>query len=132
MRSPPVILGKNGAQFGNVGETVHIHCETESVPSASRFSWSFNGKDISGDGENEEMFSIIETRDGPRVKSTVIIKDAKKHHFGEYLCSVENEIGQTESVIKLREIGEVFTMTTLAATTLHVLLSFGHVCLNEF
>ena len=92
MRGPPVILGKNAAQFGSVGETVHIHCETESIPSANMFSWSFNGKNITG---NSQLFSIIETRDGPRVKSTVIIKGAKKHHFGEYLCGVENELGQT-------------------------------------
>ena len=52
------------------------------------------------------MFRIIETRDGSRVKSTIIIKDAKKHHFGEYSCGVENEIGQTETVIRLIEIGK--------------------------
>ena len=103
MRGPPVILGKDGAQFGAVGETVHIHCETHSIPTAHKFMWSFNGKEITQDSQT---FRIIETRDGSRVKSTIIIKDAKKHHFGEYLCGVQNEIGQTETVIKLREIGK--------------------------
>ena len=103
IQGPPVILGKDGAQFGSVGETVHIHCDTQSVPTAYKFKWSFNGKEITQDSQ---MFRIIETRDGSRVKSTIIIKDAKKHHFGEYLCGVQNEIGQTETVIKLREIGK--------------------------
>ena len=113
MRGPPLILGKNGAQFGSVGETVHIHCETESIPIANEFFWTFNGEELSRDSQ---MFTIIETRDGSRVKSTVIIKNAKKHHFGEYLCGVQNEIGQTETVIKLREIGKYLNNIWIACS----------------
>jgi len=120
MRGPPVILGKNGAQFGSVGETVHIHCETHSVPTAHTFKWSFNGEEITKDSQT---FRIIETRDGARVKSTIIIKDAKKHHFGEYLCGVQNEIGQTETVIKLREIESLPLLIIMSAAISGLLLT---------
>ena len=51
MRGPPVILGKDGAQFGTVGETVHIHCETHSIPTVHKFMWSFNGEEITKDSQ---------------------------------------------------------------------------------
>ena len=103
LRGPPTILASSAAQFGSRGETVHVHCETDSVPAAKQFRWKFNGMELSRDSP---LFTIIETRDGSRVKSTVIIKNAESHHFGEYLCGVSNEIGQTETVIKLKEIGK--------------------------
>ena len=50
--------------------------------------------------------SIVESRTGNRIKSTVVIKSAQKKHFGQYLCAVENELGRAEVAIKLEEIGK--------------------------
>ena len=42
----------------------------------------------------------------PWRRSTVIISKAEQGHFGEYRCSVENEIGTSHSTVTLVEKGE--------------------------
>ena len=42
----------------------------------------------------------------PRRRSTVIISQAEQGHFGEYRCSVENDIGTSHSTVTLVEKGE--------------------------
>ena len=99
----PVILNSDLAQFGTVGDTVHVHCETESLPQVKQFTWKFNGEKITKDSP---VISIVESRHGNNVKSTIVIKNAKKDHFGHYECGVENEMGLTEATIELRELGK--------------------------
>ena len=92
-----------GSQFGRTGETVQVVCEAESVPAVKSFSWSFNGNVLRSDSE---VYSIIETQHGARMRSTMIISRAGREHFGDYVCSVENEIGSSAVSISLKEKGE--------------------------
>ena len=40
------------------------------------------------------------------IRSTVIINEAQEVHFGDYKCTVENEIGTSQSTISLVEKGK--------------------------
>ena len=104
---PPMIYESDVAQYGTVGDTVQVHCESQSSPEIKNILWKFNGEELS---RNSPVLSIVESRNGNRVKSTIVIKNAQKHHFGEYFCAVENELGQAEAVIKLQELG-IFSRT---------------------
>ena len=101
---PPVILEREVAQFGSVGDTVMVHCQSQSSPDITNILWSFGGEEVKREGEGD--ISIVESRTGNRIKSTVVIKNAQKEHFGQYFCAVENELGQAEAVIKLEELGK--------------------------
>ena len=101
---PPVILEREVAQFGSVGDTVMVHCQSQSSPDITNILWSFEGEEVKREGEGD--ISIVESRTGNRIKSTVVIKNAQKEHFGQYFCAVENELGQAEAVIKLEELGK--------------------------
>ena len=102
---PPVILEREVAQFGSVGDTVMVHCQSQSSPDITNIVWSFGGEEVKREGEGD--ISIVESRTGNRIKSTVVIKNAQKEHFGQYFCAVENELGQAEAVIKLEELGKL-------------------------
>ena len=101
---PPVILQTEEAQLGSLGDTVMVHCLTQSSPDLTTILWSFGGEEVRRQGGGD--FSIVESRTGNRIKSTVVIKNAQKKHFGQYLCAVENELGRAEVAIKLEEIGK--------------------------
>ena len=99
----PVILDPEVPQYGTVGDTVHVHCQTQSTPEVKLFTWKFNGEKITKDSP---VISIVESRHGSDVKSTIVIKNAKRDHFGDYECAVENEMGRTEATIRLKELGK--------------------------
>ena len=101
----PVILGSEVAQYGRLGDTVHVECESRSVPEVRHFTWQLNGDRITKDSP---VISIVESRHGSSVKSTIVIKNAEKEHFGDYVCGVENELGSTQATIKLRELGKKY------------------------
>lgn len=101
---PPVIFDSEVAQYGAVGDTVQVHCESQSALDIKRFIWKFNGEELSRDSR---VLSIVESRNGNKVKSTIVIKNAQKDHFGEYHCGVENELGVAQAVIKLQELGRL-------------------------
>ena len=101
----PVIVGSEVAQYGTLGDTVHVHCESQSVPEVKHFTWQLNGDTITKDSP---VISIVESRHGSNVKSTIVIKNAEKEHFGDYVCGVENELGNTQATIKLRELGKKY------------------------
>ena len=46
---------------------------------------------------------MIETQHGDSVRSTLIITNAAKEHFGEYECLAENEVGASRRLVKLRQ-----------------------------
>lgn len=100
-RAPPRLTAPPGPQLGALGQPARLVCEAESVPAAKSFSWSFNGNLL-----RSPEYSIIETQHGARVRSTVIINNAEKAHFGDYVCNVENEIGSSAVSITLLEKGE--------------------------
>ena len=101
----PVIVGSELAQYGTLGDTVHVHCESQSLPEVKHFTWQLNGATITKDSP---VMSIVESRHGSSVKSTIVIKNAEKEHFGDYVCGVENELGRTQATIRLRELGKKY------------------------
>ena len=101
---PPIIVQREVAQFGSVGETVMVHCESQSSPDITNILWRFEDEEVKRQDGGD--ISIVESRSGNRIKSTVVIKNAQKKHFGQYFCAVENELGQAEAAIKLEEIGK--------------------------
>ena len=101
---PPVILQREGAQYGSVGQTAMVHCETQSSPDITNILWKFGGEEVKRQGDGD--ISIVESQTGNRIKSTLVIKNAQKKHFGQYFCAVENELGQTEAAINLEELGK--------------------------
>ena len=103
--APPTISNSEVAQYGTVGDTVHVHCQTQALPRVTQFTWKFNGEKITKDSP---VISIAESTHGNAVKSTIVIKNAKKDHFGDYECSVENEMGTTEAKIELKELGKKY------------------------
>ena len=108
MLGPPVISETEIAQYGAIGDTVQVHCETRSAPDIAAFIWRFNGEELD---KQSPALSIVESRTGNKVKSTLVIKNAQEEHFGEYYCAVENELGQAEAVIRLQQLGKIFSKT---------------------
>ena len=111
---PPVILAASeAAQYGAVGDTVRVVCESRSAPDIRSIGWRFRGEELR---QQSPELSIVEARRGDIVRSTLVISSAQPHHFGDYSCAVENELGQAEAVIKLRESGN--TIIFLASRTI--------------
>ena len=104
VRGPPMIVGDGEVQYGIPGETVHLSCEAESVPQVERVSWSYQGVVLQ---PGSQLYSMVETRRGPRIRSTLVIKRSDQRHFGDYRCVVGNNMGETATVIQLRPRGEL-------------------------
>ncbi|XP_052562384.1 irregular chiasm C-roughest protein-like isoform X1 [Culex pipiens pallens] len=97
LKGPPSI-GSPRQQFGTVGDTGQLECEAFSVPVAKHIIWVHNGREINTSSpEHSELFSIVESRSQSQgtecVKSTLIIHDSRREHFGSYNCTVVNEYG---------------------------------------
>lgn len=100
---PPVILAASeAAQYGAVGDTVRVVCESRSAPDIRSIGWRFRGEELR---QQSPELSIVEARRGDIVRSTLVISSAQPHHFGDYSCAVENELGRAEAVIRLRQSG---------------------------
>ena len=50
---PPVILEREVAQFGSVGDTVMVHCQSQSSPDITNILWSFEGEEVKREGEGD-------------------------------------------------------------------------------
>lgn len=97
LKGPPSI-GSPRQQFGTIGDTGQLECEAFSVPVAKHIIWVHNGREINTSSpEHSELFSIVESRTKSQgtecVKSTLIIHDSRREHFGSYNCTVVNEYG---------------------------------------
>ena len=103
VRGPPVILPGRELQHAAAGHPLHVVCEAESVPEADGVSWSFKGRELR---PGSPLFSILETRLGAGVRSTLVVDAADDKHFGEYVCTVRNQLGSTSTIITLQEIGK--------------------------
>jgi hypothetical protein len=80
-----------------------VVCEAEAVPEAEAVSWSYRGRELR---PGSPLYSILETRLGAVVRSTLVIEQSEEKHFGEYTCSVSNSLGSSSGVLTVKEIGE--------------------------
>ena len=72
------------------------------MPEADGFTWTFRGHELR---PGSSLYSILDTRLGNIVRSTLVVDAAQAKHFGEYICTVKNELGSTSTIIALNEIG---------------------------
>jgi len=104
VRGPPAIVSTADLQFGNPGETVEISCEARSVPPAETMTWSYGGMVLAPGSHHPHLYTIVETKRGNTVRSTLVINKSDYRHFGEYGCAVANAMGNTSTVIQLRPL----------------------------
>ena len=79
VRGPPIILPGREVQHATLGQPLHVICEAESVPEAEGFSWSFRGRELR---PGSSLYSILETRLGSVVRSTLVVEVAEAKHLG--------------------------------------------------
>ncbi len=107
VRGPPrLLLAGREIQAGTAGAPLHVVCEAEAVPEAEAVSWSYRGRELR---PGSPLYSILETRLGAVVRSTLVIEQSEEKHFGEYTCSVSNSLGSSSGILTVKEIGEDIT-----------------------
>ena len=111
VRGPPrLLLAGRELQTGTSGQPLHVVCEAEAVPEADSVTWSYRGRELRA---GSPLFSILETRLGSQVRSTLVIQQAEEKHFGEYTCSVTNTLGSSSGILTVKEIGKKIDIKTL-------------------
>ncbi|XP_058063827.1 irregular chiasm C-roughest protein-like [Anopheles bellator] len=76
-------------QTGAVNDNAQIQCDAVSVPRARQVLWTYNGLEVN----NENDYTILENHSPEGVRSTLIINNSQRQHFGVYNCTVLNEYG---------------------------------------
>ncbi|KAF2366926.1 Immunoglobulin-like domain [Trinorchestia longiramus] len=99
VKGPPTIVSA-GEQLGRPGGTINLECNTVSVPSPIKVTWTYKGRAIDIDDPRYEVKE--EQRDGG-LKTILVIHDADQTDFGDYNCSVVNEYGVARKLIRLNE-----------------------------
>ena len=90
VKGPPTIKSQR-QQYGVTNDNSQIECIAFSIPKAKHVIWTFNGKEINTSNEND--YTILENTLPDGIKSTLIINNSQKYHFGNYNCTVVNEYG---------------------------------------
>lgn len=90
LKGPPSITSPR-QQFGIIGDNARIECVAFSVPKARHVSWTFNGREINTNTDQD--YSILEDPLPEGIKSTLIIRESQSKHFGRYNCTVVNDHG---------------------------------------
>ncbi|XP_037026673.1 irregular chiasm C-roughest protein isoform X1 [Bradysia coprophila] len=90
LKGPPTITSPR-QQFGIIGDNARIECVAFSVPKARHVSWTFNGREINTNTDQD--YSILEDPLPEGIKSTLIIRESQSKHFGRYNCTVVNDHG---------------------------------------
>lgn len=90
LKGPPTIISSR-RQFGMIGDNARIECVAFSVPKARHVSWTFMGKEINTNTDQD--YSILEDSLPDGIKSTLIIRESNSQHFGRYNCTVVNDHG---------------------------------------
>ncbi|XP_055586391.1 irregular chiasm C-roughest protein-like [Uranotaenia lowii] len=91
LRGPPSISSPR-QQFGTITDTGRLECEAFSVPKAKHIIWVHNGREINT-SHSDGQYSIVESFQPEGVKSTLIIHNSQREHFGGYNCTVINDYG---------------------------------------
>lgn len=103
LKGPPTITSAR-RQYGIIGDTTRIECIAFSIPKARHVSWTFNGREINTN--NDQDYSILEDPMPDGIKSTLIIRESQSKHFGYYNCTVVNEHGNDILEIELLKRGK--------------------------
>ncbi|XP_069957739.1 irregular chiasm C-roughest protein-like isoform X3 [Cherax quadricarinatus] len=122
VKGPPTIVSA-GEQRGRMGDTVNLECNTVSIPSPIRVTWTYNGKEID---LSDPRYAVVEDRQGEGLRNVLVIRDAVSHDFGAYNCSVVNEYGVARKQIRLNEeTGRVPVVLVAGGVTVLLVMAVG-------
>ncbi|ROT66949.1 Irregular chiasm C-roughest protein [Penaeus vannamei] len=99
LKGPPQIVSASDQQ-GRKGETVSLECSTVSIPSPIRVTWTYNGQEIDF---SDPRYDLVEDEEKEGVRNYLVIHDADEEDFGAYNCSVVNEYGVAQMLIRLKQ-----------------------------
>ena len=99
VRGPPRLEKKTPLVAASLGDSFELFCEFTSVPFAQRTYWNLNGK------QSKRTQKVIESQDGSRIKTSIIIYNANSEDFGKYSCHIENEFEHISEDIAVLQIG---------------------------
>ncbi|RZC39155.1 irregular chiasm C-roughest protein, partial [Asbolus verrucosus] len=99
LKGPPSIVSHR-TQFGIEGDNVRVECTIFSIPAPERIIWTFNGREVD---LHDQAYSILEDPSPEGIKSTLIIRESREKHFGNYNCSVTNPYGSDVVEINLMQ-----------------------------
>ncbi|KAG2464086.1 BASI protein, partial [Polypterus senegalus] len=94
----PQVKPYKPSEHADENEKVNLKCELHSYPPALKWTWSVNGKVISGN-ESDEKYVIHDS--GNKSVLTIANLDKEKD-TEEYTCEAENERGKGSTKIHLR------------------------------
>ena len=101
---PPKILktAESSVQYGSIGETVQLVCESFSMPVPEGIVWKYNDYLVSS---KTEHYQVITQRKKDSLVSTLVIKDSANSDYGMYNCSLRNAYGQDFHLVELQRQG---------------------------
>ena len=102
LRAPPSIMTEPETEV-RLGEAAMLWCQSSSADHRRGVLWSHNGREIRPDNS---LFSILDTRDGDRLRSVVLIREIQAEHLGQFRCQLSNRFGTNSALLQLREKGE--------------------------
>jgi hypothetical protein len=104
-KGPPKILKtpKNSVQYGSLGDTVQLMCESFSMPVPEGIVWKYNDYPVSS---KTEHYQVITQRKKDGLVSTLVIKDSANSDYGMYNCSLRNGYGQDFHLVELQRQGK--------------------------
>ncbi|CAG0923881.1 unnamed protein product [Notodromas monacha] len=100
-------------QYGKVGEVVFVVCHGFAAPSLTAVEWFFRGEKLQISGDPH--FDVYDNKTDAEFWSTLQIFGASSTDFGEYNCSVVNDIGGDSRLILLKPQRSLPLPTILAA-----------------
>ncbi|KAF2367109.1 Immunoglobulin-like domain [Trinorchestia longiramus] len=124
LKGPPTIVSDTD-QMGRPGATVNLECNTVSVPSPIKVTWTYKGKPIDLE---ESRYEVIEEQRNEGLRTILVIRDADETDFGDYNCSVVNEYGIARKLIRLNEEKRIPLLLVLGCSGA-VVVSVGIVAL---
>ena len=80
---PPKLLKtpESSVQYGSLGETVQLMCESFSMPVPEGIVWKYNDYPVSS---KTEHYQVITQRKKDGLVSTLVIKDSANSDYGSY------------------------------------------------
>lgn len=103
VKRPPRIESPR-QQFGARGDTIRLRCAAFSVPKARHVSWSYAGREIQT--QEDQDFGVEEDHTVHGITSTLVIQRSEEWHFGKYNCTVVNDYGVDVLQIELVQQSE--------------------------
>ena len=90
---------ESSVQYGPLGETVQLVCESFAIPVPEGIVWKYNDYPVNS---KTEHYQVITQRKKDGLVSTLVIKDSVYSDYGTYNCSLRNDYGQDFHLVELQ------------------------------